>query len=370
VNSVVPATPTAPAAAGLFGLPLTGSRVFDAMLPLGLVAIGLAVAQQSPLWVFIFAALGLIPLAAVLGTATHTLSASLGPLAAGVLEATLGNASELILAVVALRAGLVEVVKASLTGSIISNLLLVLGVALLVGGLGREKQLLNRRVASSNATTLFLAAVGLVVPAVFSLGVYGELATNRPVLERLSLWDAGILMVIYAVSLYFQLKAHPGAPHGHRDRRNLRPFVTMLGTVVMISVLSELLVSELTVAERAFHGTDLFWGGVVFALIGNAAEHGIAITAARRDEMDLAMAIGVGSSLQIALLLAPAMVFVSRALGHPMSLVFTGIEVVAVVLSTLMVGMVASDGETNWLEGAQLLAVYAILVIGFYFAPV
>lgn len=342
----------------------------DALLPFILVAFGLAAAHQSPLWVFVCAALGLVPLAAVLGTATQELAARMGPLAAGVLEATLGNASELILGIVALRAGLVEVVKASLTGSIISNLLLVMGLSLLLGGLGREKQRFDPAVARSNATTLFLAAVGLVVPAVFSLSVYGELAPGRPAVRQLSLWDAGILIIIYAVSLVFQFRAQPRRPVAAESARRRWPLVAMLLSVAAIAGLSELLVRQLGAAERAFHGTDLFWGGVVFALIGNAAEHGIAISAARRDDMDLAMAIGVGSSLQIALLLAPVLVFVSLALGHPMSLVFTGIEVAAVVLSALMVGMVAADGETNWLEGAQLVAVYAILVIGFYFAPV
>lgn len=330
-------------------------------------------AQREPLWVFVFAALGLIPVAAVLGNATRDLALSLGPLAAGVLEGTLGNASEFILGVVALRADLVEVVKASLTGSIISNLLLVLGLALLCGGWRRKKQLLNRDLARSNTTTLFLASVGLVVPAVFSLGVYGELGVDRPVLENLSLWTAAVLILIYLVSLAFQLRTAAPVPRAlpfttSGPRR--RAFATMLAAVIAIAVLSQLLVGQLQAARVAFHGTDLFWGGVVFALIGNAAEHGIAIAAARRDEVDLAMAIGVGSSLQIALLLAPLLVFLSLALGHPMSLVFSAIEVIAVVLSTLIVGMVAGDGETTWLEGAQLLAVYAILAAGFYFVPV
>jgi Ca2+:H+ antiporter len=350
---------------------LTGSRILDAMLPLGGIALALALIHRAPLWVFVFAALGLIPLAAVLGTATRDLAARLGPLAAGLLEATCGNASELILGLVALRAGLVEVVKASLTGSIISNLLMVMGLALLLGGMGREKQKLDQVVASTNSTMLFLAAVGLVVPAVFALGTFGHLGGEHPALQSLSYWTAAVLVVIYAVSLYFQLKTNPrvGTIEPAGSPKAGRPLLAMGLTVVAIAVLSELLVGELQVAKQVFHGTDLFWGAVVFALIGNASEHGVAIAAARRDEMDLAMAIGVGSSLQIALLLAPVLVFASLLLGHPMSLVFSAIEIMAVVLSVVMVGMIAMDGETNWFEGAQLLAVYAMRVAAFYFVP-
>lgn len=355
---------------GLFGTELTGSRILDAFLLCAAAAILLALTGDAPLWVFVLSAAGLVPLAAVLGTATDDLAVQMGPLAAGVLQATLGNASELILAVVALRAGLIEVVQASLTGSIISNLLLVLGAAMLFGGLKYERQHFNRTVAASNTTTLFLAAVGLIVPAVFALSAYGDLLPNHPGVESLSQWTAGILIVVYGASLFFQLQA---TRQTHRPRAERRAWVSaglrLLLAVVLIAALSELLVNELRLAQSVFHGTDLFWGGVVFALIGNAAEHGIAVIAARKNHMDLAMAIGVGSSLQIALLLAPAMVFVSLLLGHPMSLVFSGIEVLAVVLSAMMVGMVASDGETTWLEGAQLIAVYAILVAGFYYIP-
>ena len=357
----------------LFRLHLSGSRLLDGLLVLGVAAIVVArVWPREALWVFVLAAGGLIPLAAVLGEATVDLAGRTGPLAAGLLQSTLGNASELILGITALRAGLLDVVKASLVGSIISNLLLVLGLAMLFGGWGRRRQTVDREVASSNTTMLFLASVGLIVPAVFSLGVFGRLGAASPAIESLSLWTALILIVIYVVSVVYQLRAAaPVVPRGAVVAAGrTRPVMIMLASVVWIAALSELLVGELHTAQAAFHGTDLFWGGVVFALIGNAAEHGVAVTAARRNDMDLAMAIGVGSSLQIALLLAPVLVFLSLALGHPMSLVFTGIEVAAVVLSTVMVGMIAADGETNWLEGAELLAVYAILVIGFYFVPV
>jgi Ca2+:H+ antiporter len=349
---------------------LTGARALDALLPAGVVAIALALFHFPPLWTFLFAAVGLVPAAALLGRATEELAARLGSVAAGLVQATLGNASEFILGIVALRAGLVEVVKASLAGSIISNLLLILGMSMLLGGFRRARQRIDRDLARTNAATLFLAAVGLVVPAVFALSVYGDLGTNRPAVERMSEWTAAILILVYIASLRYQFDtARPARRRRTAHGRRRGPLAAMAVITAYIVLLSELLVGGLQSAQQVFHGTDLFWGGVVFAIIGNAAEHAVAVSAARRDDMDLAMAIGVGSSLQIALLLAPALVFLSLAFGHPMSLVFSGIEVVAVVLSTILVGMIASDGETNWFEGAQLLAVYAILVVGFYFAP-
>ncbi|HEY7837914.1 MAG TPA: calcium/proton exchanger [Terriglobales bacterium] len=355
-------------------LELTGSRRFDVLLLAAPAAMVLAVWGAAPLAVFLFAGLGLIPMAAVLGHATTVVAQRLGPLAAGLLDATLGNASELILGLVALNAGLIAVVKASITGSIISNLLLVLGLAMVVGGQGRKRQRFNRRSATTNTTMLFLAAVGLIVPAVFALAVYGKLRGVRAEMQGLSLWTAAILILVYAVSLVFQLRTDAPAGvaprHDPQCRAPWRPALLTLGAATaVIAVLSELLVNELGAAQQAFHGTDLFWGGVIFALIGNAAEHGVAVGAARRDQMDLAMAISVGSSLQIALLLAPLLVFASLLLGHPMTLVFTALEVVAVVLSVVMVAMIAADGETNWLEGAQLVAVYAILALAFYFVP-
>src|SRR6185312_5115407 len=235
---------------------------------------------REALWVFVLAAGGLIPLAAVLGEATVDLAGRTGPLAAGLLQSTLGNASELILGITALRAGLLDVVKASLVGSIISNLLLVLGLAMLFGGWGRRRQTVDREVASSNTTMLFLASVGLIVPAVFSLGVFGRLGAASPAIESLSLWTALILIVIYVVSVVYQLRAAaPVVPRGAVVAAGrTRPVMIMLASVVWIAALSELLVGELHTAQAAFHGTDLFWGGVVFALIGNAAEHGVAVT--------------------------------------------------------------------------------------------
>lgn len=358
-TSVFPPRPARPA--------WSGSRWLDGLLPAGAVAVALALAGRAPVVVFLCAAVGLIPLAAVLGNATQDLAARSGPMAAGLLEATLGNASELILGLLALRAGLVEIVKASITGSIISNLLLVLGLAMVTGGRGRRRQVLDRSLVAAYSTMLFLAAVGLIVPGVFALGAFGETAGAAAAQQRLSLWTAGVLIVIYLVSIRYELGATPPPPAS--ERRSGNALLVMTAAMAAIAVLSELVVRQLGAARAVFHGGDLFWGGIVFALVGNAAEHVAAIAAARRNQMDLAVAISIGSSLQIALLLAPVLVFCSLALGHPMSLVFTSIEIVAVVLSTAIVALITSDGETNGLEGAQLLAVYAILAAAFYLVP-
>lgn len=352
----------------------TGQWWLDLLLPAVPVALGLAWLGRSPLAVFVFAALGLVPLAGVLGASTEALAGWTNPTVGGLLNATMGNAAELIVGLIALRSGHLEVVKASLSGSIIGNLLLVLGLSLLAGGMGREKQEFSRTVASTNCTMLFIAAVGLIMPAVYDLSVFGHLSEGPPILEHLSLWTAAILMFTYLMGLLFTLKTHRAlfaSASGHQppEMSRNRAIVSLLLGTALIALLSELLMRELQVAQQAFGFTDFFMGVVVVALVGNAAEHSTAITMARKNQIELAMTIGVGSSTQIALFVAPLLVFVSLLMGHPMSLVFNAFEIVAVVLSVLVVQMISSDGETNWLEGAQLLAIYLLLVVAFYFVP-
>lgn len=329
-----------------------------------------------PLAVFIAAAVAIIPLAGVLGEATEHLSAHAGPTAGGLLNATMGNATELILAFFALRAGHIEVVKASLSGSIIGNLLLVLGLSVLIGGWGRERQTFSRQAASANSTMLFLAVVALVMPAVFDLVVHGDLKEHAGQLQDLSLWTSGVLIAVYALSFLFVLKTHKSlftpheeeAEHGHTV--SVRAAVTSLTVATLaIAYLSEMLVGEIEAVTKAVGMTELFVGVIVVAIVGNAAEHSTAVLMARRDKMDLAMTIAVGSSTQIALFVAPVLVFLSVAIGRPMSLVFNAFEIAAIVVSVLIVEMISSDGETNWFEGAQLLATYALLAVAFYFVP-
>jgi len=342
-------------------------------------AIYLHATGASPVWVFIMAALAIIPLAGVLGEATESLAVYSGPTLGGLLNATMGNATELIIAFFALRSGHIEVVKASLAGSIIGNILLVLGLSILVGGFNRQKQVFSRTAAGANSTMLFVAVVALVMPAVYDLAVHGDLKDHGPTLQNLSLWTAGVLMLVYGVSFIFVLKTHKSlftvqesdeddASEGHLMSRKTAVIALVVATVA-IAFMSEMLVGEIEAVTKSFGMTELFVGVIVVAIVGNAAEHSTAILMARQNKMDLAMTIAVGSSTQIALFVAPLLVFLSMAVGHPMSLVFNAFEISAIIVSVIIVEMISSDGETNWFEGVQLLAVYALLAVAFYFVP-
>ena len=327
-------------------------------------------------WVFLTAAAALIPLAGLIGLGTEQLARRSGPGWGGFLNATFGNAAELIIAVVALRNGHVELVKASITGSIVGNLLLVLGLSFFVGGLGRRAQKFNRTAANNTAAMLFLGVVALVMPAVFDLSLYGTLDAESPGLNRLSFWSAIVLIVAYAGSLIYaftsQRDLFRSTHEGEHDEPILPTGVAvavLAAGTLLTTVQAELLVGAMEPALARFGFTELFVGVIVIALIGNAAEHYSAVTAARRDEMTLAVEIAIGSSAQITLLVAPALVLYSFAIGHPMTLLFNGFEIAAIALSVLSTSIVVTDGESNWVEGLQLLSVYLILALAFYFVP-
>jgi Ca2+:H+ antiporter len=332
-------------------------------------------ARESP-WVFITAAAALIPLAGLIGLGTEQLALRSGPAWGGFLNATFGNAAELIIAVVALRNGHVELVKASITGSIVGNLLLVLGLSFFVGGIGRKSQKFHRTAATNTAAMLFLGVVALVMPAVFDLSLFGRLDVESPALESLSFSSAIVLIAAYAGSLIYAFRSQKDLFRPAHDREHdevVLPTAVAVGVLaagtVLTTVQAEILVGAMEPALARFGFTELFVGVIVIALIGNAAEHYSAVTAARRDEMTLAVEIAVGSSAQIALLVAPALVLYSFAIGHPMSLLFNGLEITAIALSVLATSIVVMDGESNWVEGLQLLSVYLILALAFYFVP-
>ena len=332
-------------------------------------------APESP-WLFLTAAVSLVPLAGVIGLGTEQLARRSGPALGGLLNATFGNAAELIIAVVALHKRHVALVKASITGSIVGNLLLVLGLSFFVGGLGRRVQKFHRTAATNTAAMLFLAVVALILPAVFDLALYGNLAAHPAALDRFSLWTALILIGAYCGSLVYAFTANRDLfrpAHEQRGRdRPLSAFAAIalltLGTA-LTAVQAEILVKAMAPALATFGFTELFVGVVVVAIIGNAAEHYSAVVAAWRDEMTLAVEISVGSSAQIALLVAPAMVLYSFAIGQPMTLLFNAFEITAITLSVLATVIVVVDGESNWVEGLQLMAVYLILAIAFYLVP-
>jgi Ca2+:H+ antiporter len=339
------------------------------------VAIIFDLLHVSPLLIFIASALAIAPLASVLGESTGALASQLGPAAGGILSATMGNATEMIIAFFALHAGHINVVKASLSGSIIGNLLLVLGLSLLAGGLRNPVQRFSRTTSAMNSTTLMIAVAALVMPAVFNLTLFGTLQHHDVNLQHLSLWTSGVLIALYLLNLLFVFRTHRSAFAASQQEEagpaasRTQAIVSLGLATVLIAVMSEILVGQIAPVTKALGMTELFVGVIVVALVGNAAENSTAIIMARRNRMDVSMSIATGASTQIALFVAPVLVFLSVAIGHPMTLVFNGFEIAAIVLSVVIVDMISSDGETNWFEGAQLLAVYAIVAVAFYFVP-
>lgn len=372
-SSALPTDPVTPFRAVLKALAANRINLLIVFAPISWV---LDLVLPESQWVFLAASISLIPLAGIIGQGTEALAERSGPALGGFLNATFGNAAELIIAVVALGQGHVELVKASIAGSIIGNLLLVLGLSFFVGGLGRRSQKFNRTAATNTCTMLFLGVVALVMPAVFDLTLFGTLDARPPAIDRLSLGTAIVLIVAYAGSLVYAFTADRDlfrpAASAHDERSGLTTPVAIgllaVGTL-LTTVQAELLVGTLEPALKQFGFTELFVGVVLVAIIGNAAEHYSAITAARRDQMTLAVEISVGSSAQIALLVAPAVILYSFAIGRPMSLIFHPFEITAIALSVFATSMVVADGESNWVEGLQLVSVYVVIALAFYFIP-
>jgi Ca2+:H+ antiporter len=326
--------------------------------------------HSSPVVIFGLACLAVLPLAGFMGDATEHLSARTGPTVGGLLNATFGNAAELIIAIVALQAGLVDLVKASITGSIIGNLLLILGLSLVAGGVRRPELKFNRTTAGMSATMLAAAVVGLVFPALFH-ATHAE--PTRLSELRLSEGVAFILILTYGFSLLFSLKTHKwvvaSEPHPLEEPTwSVTRAVTVLAiATVGIAVMSEILVGATRGVTASLPLTETFLGLIIIPFIGNAAEHATAILVARKGQIDLALQISLGSSTQIALLVAPVLVFVGVVVGRNMNLVFSPFEVMAVGLATFVTAISTLDGESNWFEGVQLLAVYAMIAVAAFF---
>lgn len=352
------------------------------LVPLIPAAVVLELAHASAAAVFTVAALGIIPTAALMGLATEELAARSGPGIGGLLNVTFGNAPELIIALFALGEGLQEVVKASIVGSILGNILLVLGAAMLVGGLGRERQAFDRTAAQVQSAMLFLAAAALVMPAIFELvegqGLPAVTAVRvefGSTIETLSMLVAIVLIATYLAGLLFSLRTHRdlfNPPYEHEDTLgwSVRRSVILLAIAgLAVGLMSEILVGSISEASESIGLSEFFVGAIVVAIVGNAAEHWVAILVAFKGKMDLAVNIAVGSSAQIALFVAPVLVLASFVLGPaPMPLVFNGFELGAVLLAVLIANYVTGEGETTWFEGVQLLAVYVIVALAFGFA--
>jgi Ca2+:H+ antiporter len=338
---------------------------------------------------FICSGLAIVPLAGIMGRATEHLAEHLGHGIGGLLNATFGNAAELIIALLALHKGLIGVVKASITGSIIGNILLVLGASLAAGGFKYREQRFNRTATQTSTASLFLAAIGLLVPTIFHYSAASHDAWKPAVAEKLSLGIAAVLFVTYICTLAFSLVTHkdllsanpaaggasvpasriPDLSGAEPEWSKGKSIIVLLVATLFVAWLSEFLVTSVESARAQLGVTEVFIGVIVVAIIGNAAEHSTAVWMALKDKLDLSLGIAIGSSLQIALFVAPILVFTSWFVGHPMDLEFTIPEVVAVIVAVLIVAEISKDGRTNWLEGVQLLSVYLILAILFYFLP-
>lgn len=346
----------------------------------------------DPNLIFLCAALAVVALAKFTGQATEEIAALTGPTIGGLINATFGNATELILGLVALRAGLVEVVKASITGAIISNLLLVAGLAMLLGGIKFREQSFRPEVARMNASVMNLAVVALILPSVVT---YADASLGEISLQELSTAVALVLLAVYGLTLLFSLKTHSylysiheaeaATPLAHNpvlqaegsipqvltassEQSQLWPWVlALLGLTVLVALESELLVDTLETALEQLQVTPLFMGVILLPLIGNAAEHATAITVALKNKMDLSFSVALGSTMQIALFVAPLLVLAGSLLGQPMNFNFGPVELVAIAVSVLLVNSVTSDGRSNWLEGLLLLATYVILGVAFFF---
>lgn len=349
-----------------------GQVMLTATVVLSIVAIVLDFGLHAdPTLLFVVSAAAILGLAWVVGLSTERLGSLTGPQVGGILNATFGNIAELIIAFFALQAGLIEVVKASLTGSIIGNLLLVMGASVLLGGLRHGGQMFSPKIAGSNAALLVLALIGLFVPAVFAL-------TNsdraQGTITEESVLVAIVLMVGYAISLVYQftnpdrtLGGH-GEPEGHAGPAwSGRTAITvLLGAAALLAVLSEILVGAIEPFIDSFGLSAFFVGVVLIPTIGNLAEHLVALQLAYKNRMEFAMAVTFGSSLQVALFVAPVLVLLGALMGQPMDLVFTPLEIAAVAAAVGISALIAIDGESNWLEGALLVLVYVILGVSFF----
>ncbi len=334
------------------------------------IAIILEFSHANPLYILLTSALAIVPLAAMIGKGTEALAEKVGERYGGLLNATLGNAAELIIAIVALRSGLIDLVLASITGSILGNLLLILGLSLLVGGIRHGVQEFDRANAGIDATLLVLAVFALAIPSFFNI----ELEPDFFRVEVLSIGASIAIIVMYGlVILYsFTSQSHKGDPqareaHAPSGWSSGHALAVLVAAVALIALLSEFLVGAVEPVTASLGLSEFFLGIILIPLVGNAAEHFVAVQVAAKNKMDLALSIAVGSSLQIALFVAPLLVFISLAMGHPMPLEFTLYEILAVTAASLIAAFVSLDGQSNWLEGAMLLVLYVILAVAFFF---
>ena len=339
------------------------------------LAVVLAAMGVAPHWILLASAGAMVPLAKLIGDSTEALAAHTGPRIGGLLNATLGNAAELIISIVAIREGLLELVKASIIGSILGNLLLVLGLSMLMGGLRHGVLKFDGRKAMNDSVLLVLAVLALVVPSLFTEASEGIASPLH--VEALSLGVALLMIVIYVMGLIYSFRQSPGPltrpsaePVVHKQLWTVRTSLIIMALAVAgIVWMSELLVRQVEFVVTELGVSEFFLGIILVPIVGNVAEHLVAVSVALKNRMTLSVEIAVGSSLQIALFVAPLLVFLSLLLGNPLTLVFNRFELIALAGGVIVAALVSSDGEANWLEGAELLAVYLIFALAFFFLP-
>jgi Ca2+:H+ antiporter len=340
-------------------------------LPITLVA---QLLSWPPLAIFSLACIGIIPMAAYIGQATEALAHYTGPRIGGLLNATLGNAAELIITITAIRAGLLELVKASITGSILGNLLLVMGFAFIVGGIKHGRQTFNRRNASRNAILLILAVLAMLIPSFFSHSIGPD---TSPKVEFLSLGVAAVMIVLYGLGLLDAATSGDTSVTHEPTPRSVLPHWSITTSVIILVLatggivwLSESLVGVVEPVVTSLGVSEFFLGIILIPIIGNAAEHLVAVQFAGQNKMALSVEIAVSSSLQIALLVGPLLVFLSLLLKHPLTLVFNTFELLALVAGVIVAVLVSADGESSWLEGVALVGIFLILGFSFFLLPV
>jgi Ca2+:H+ antiporter len=338
------------------------------------LAIGAELAGWNQTWVFIFSATAVIPLAGYIGEATEALAAYTGPRVGALLNATLGNAAELIITLMAIKAGLLDLVKASITGSIIGNLLLVMGFSMVAGGVKNGYQTFDRRQSSNQAILLILAVLALAIPTFFASGIGIEGSSE---IETLSLSVAVVMIFLYGLGILFSLKttASPITYPSSADI-SIKPHWSLIKAMIVLALatvgvvwMSELLVGAVETVTESLGLSEFFLGIILVPIVGNVAEHLVAVRVALKNDMNLSIDIALSSSLQIALFVAPLLVFISLWMGHPLTLIFNPFELVSLGAAAIILALVSADGESNWLEGAALLAVYLILSISFFMLP-
>ncbi|MBK9124989.1 MAG: calcium/proton exchanger [Chloroflexi bacterium] len=343
------------------------------LVAIPLALLGEGVLHMDPLLIFGLSCAAIIPLAKLVGESTEELAVHTGPKLGGLLNATLGNAAELIITIFALREGLVDLVRASITGSIIGNLLLVLGLSLFAGGVKHGTQSFNGRNARMNATLMVMAFVALIIPSLFDAAIVGELSAEIPLSEVTAI----IMILLYGMSVYYSFTADKGvttresaAADIHHAKWSVRTSLIVLALSTLgIVLMSETLVGAVEAVTVTLGLSEFFIGIILIPIIGNVAEHLVAVQVAYKNKMELSLAISLGSSLQIALFVAPVLVFISLLFGNPMLLVFNTFELVALAGATFVAAFIAMDGESNWLEGALLIGVYLILGMAFLVLP-